>query len=107
LAAAGFGFRREAFRTARFLLFTLTRERFRLAIDQSILEERGALKALLSGRTQARIFHLAEEPQAKQAAQDQINGDNYVEQPRDDKNKNTGDERNDRLQMRKTNGHDL
>jgi hypothetical protein len=48
-----------------------------------------------------------EEPNAEQANQDQIDGDDNVKKARDDKNKNARNECDDRLQMRNTNGHDL
>ncbi len=44
-----------------------------------------------------------EQPNAEQAN----NGDDNVKQARDDKNKNARNERDDRLQMRNTNSHDL
>ena len=48
---------------------------------------------------------LSEKPKPEQADEDEINGDDDVEQPRNDKNENTCNERNDRLQVRNTDDH--
>ena len=49
----------------------------------------------------------AEKPQTEQADQDQIDRDDDVQKARNDENQNTGNECDDRLQMRNTDGNDL
>ena len=45
-------------------------------------------------------------PEAKDADQDQVEGDDVVKQPRHDENEDARDERDNRLQMSDANDHD-
>jgi hypothetical protein len=66
-----------------------------------------ALKSTAEWSGASPEFELAEKTDAEQANKDQIDGDDNVEKPRNDKNKNTGDKCDNRLQMRNTDGHDV
>jgi hypothetical protein len=92
-------------RAARFLPFTLTRERFRLTIDEQGLEERQDLKALPGGPAQVPSVQLSEKSKAEQADHNQIDGDDNIEQSRNNQNKYAGDKSNDGLQMCDTDCH--
>jgi hypothetical protein len=51
-------------------------------------------------------FRLLEKSETEEPGDDEVDGDDDVEQPWNDKNENTGDERDNWLQMRNTDDHD-
>src|SRR5262245_13740820 len=85
----------------------MTRVRFRLAMDQAAFGGTTGLKSTANRASARPDFGLAEEAQSQQPDQDQVDGHDDIEKTRDNKNKNTGNECNDRLQMRNTDGHDV
>src|SRR5262249_1261899 len=96
---------REVFRTTRFSRFTRVRARFLLAICQATVVGRRHLKAPPLGLRKSR-FRSAEKAKTKQTDQYEIDRNDDVEKTRDDENQNTGNQCNDRLQMRNADGHD-
>src|SRR6185437_14097265 len=65
-----------------------------------------ALKNTSEQADASRNLGLFEKPEAEQPGGNEIDRDDDVEQPRNDKNENTGDESDNWLQMRNTDDHD-